>query len=355
MSLRLGLWAPTFGGWLRNIPAEEERTPATFAHLAEVITTAERVGYDLTLIPELNLNDLRGPRGPVLDAWTAAAGLAAVTSRIELLTAVRPGFHHPAQAAKKAATIDDISGGRFTLNVVSAWWESEAKQYGGIFTAHDERYARTEEWVEVVRGLWQQTPYSHEGRFYQLQDTHLEPKPQVKPLIYAGGESPAGRAAISRFADAYLTHGGTLEEVSAKIQDMRQRREEAGLEPFQRFGMAAYVIVRDTEAEAQAELERITDVRSGDAYASYQEFVTKSKLDTAVDLKDYSVSNRGLRPNLIGTPEQVAERIAAYHEAGVEVLLLQSSPQLEELQRFASQVFPLLESLRVPGVVPAGA
>jgi len=345
--IRFGYWTPIFGGWLRNVA--DEQTPADFSYLAQVARAAEDGGFELTLIPELNLNDIKGPEGPALDAWTVTAALAAVTTRLELLAAVRPGFHNPALAAKQAATIDAISGGRFTLNVVSAWWAEEARQYGGVFTEHDDRYARTTEFVDVLRGLWSQTPFTFDGDYYTLDGTHLEPKPQVRPRIYAGGESEAGRRTIASFADAYLTHGGTVEELEAKVADMTRRRAETGLPPFEAFGMAAFAVVRDTEAEARAEVERITDVQEGPAYASYQEFISKSKLDTAVDLKDYSVSNRGLRPELIGTPDQVAERFLRFAEVGVSTFLLQFSPQLPELVRFAEEVIPRvrrLEALR---------
>ncbi|MEZ3159961.1 LLM class flavin-dependent oxidoreductase [Microbacterium sp. BWT-B31] len=342
--MRFGYWTPVFGGWLRNVDIEQEQTPLTFAHLAEIARTAEAVGFDVTLIPELNLNDIRGFEGPTFDAWATTTALAAVTQRIELMVALRPSYHPPALAAKQAATIQAISGGRFTLNVVSAWWAEEARQYGVEFRAHDDRYALTAEYVEVLRGLWTETPYSHAGASFTLEGTYLEPKPETLPLIYAGGESEAGRAAISGFADAYLTHGGTVDELAAKIDDMRRRRQERGGEPFRHFGMAAYAIVRDTEEEAQAELERITDVRGGAAYASYQEFVSKSQLDTQVDLKDYSVSNRGLRPGFVGTPKQVAEKILAFEAVGVDTLLLQFSPALAELERFAEQVIPLVRA-----------
>ncbi|MGO3886918.1 MAG: LLM class flavin-dependent oxidoreductase [Mycetocola sp.] len=341
--MRFGYWTPIFGGWLRNVA--DEQTPATFEHIAEIARTAEEGGFDLTLVPELNLNDIKGATGPALDAWTIAIATAAVTSRLEIMAALRPSYHPVALAAKQIATIQDVASGRFTLNVVSAWWAEEARQYGVSFASHDDRYAYTTEYVEVLRGLWSQTPYSHTGTHFQLDGTHLEPKPSTLPLIYAGGESPAGRAAITGFADAYLTHGGTLEELEAKIADMRQRREAAGREPFQRFGMAAFAIVRDTEEEAQAELARITDVRSGDAYHSYQDFVSKSQLDTEVSLRDYSVSNRGLRPELIGTPEQVAARIREFEAVGVDTLLLQFSPMRGEVERFAEQVIPLVRGV----------
>lgn len=341
--IRFGYWTPIFGGWLRNI--EDEQTPVDFAHIAEIARVAEDGGFDLTLVPELNLNDIKGIAAPSLDAWTVTAGLAAVTRTLELLVAVRPGFHNPALAAKQAVTIDQISGGRFTLNVVSAWWAEEARQYGGVFTAHDDRYARTVEFVDVLRGLWRETPYTHTGDHYTLEGTYLEPKPLVTPRIYAGGESEAGRAAIASFADAYLTHGGTVEELAAKVADLTSRRAAAGRAPFEAFGMAGYAIVRDTEAAAQEELDRITDVRSGAAYESYQDFVSKSQLDTAVDLKDYSVSNRGLRPGFVGTPDQVAERFLQFSDVGVSTFLLQFSPQLPELAHFAEEVIPRVRRL----------
>lgn len=340
--MRFGYWTPVFGGWLRNV--DDENTPLTFAHLAEIAQAAEASGFDVTLIPELNLNDIRGLDGPTFDAWATTTALGAVTQKIELMVALRPSYHPPALAAKQAATIQAIAGGRLTLNVVSAWWAEEARQYGVEFRAHDDRYAVTSEYVEVLRGLWTETPYSHAGSSYTLDGTYLEPKPETHPLIYAGGESEAGRSAIAGFADAYLTHGGTVDELDAKISDMRRRREERGRAPFRHFGMAGYAIVRDTEEEAQAELERITDVRQGAAYTSYQDFVSKSQLDTTVDLKDYSVSNRGLRPGFVGTPEQVAEKILAFEAVGVDTLLLQFSPALEELQRFADHVIPLVKA-----------
>lgn len=341
--MRFGYWTPIFGGWLRNV--DDEETPATWEHLTLIAQTAERIGFDLTLIAELNLNDIKGQEAPSFDAWELAAAIAAVTSTQEIMTAVRPGYHLPAVAAKRAATLDEISGGRFTLNVVSAWWAEEARQYGGVFSEHDDRYRRSLEFVEVLRGLWGSTPYSFSGEYYSLEGTVLAPKPRVLPTIYAGGESEGGKAAIARFADAYVTHGGTPEELRVKIADLTERRAAVTSVPFQSFGMAAYAIVRDSEEEAQAELARITDVRGGAAYESYQDFVSKSQLDTPVDLRDYSVSNRGLRPGLVGTPDQVARRIVEFSEAGVDLLLLQFSPHLREMQRFAAEVIPRVRAL----------
>ncbi|GAA3667494.1 LLM class flavin-dependent oxidoreductase [Microbacterium marinilacus] len=338
--MRFGYWTPIFGGWLRNV--EDEGMPVDFGYAARLARFAEQNGFDVTLVPELNLNDIKGVAAPSLEAWTVATALAAVTERIEIMTAIRPGFHLPAVTAKQVATLDQLSGGRFTLNVVSAWWEQEARQYGGIFSAHDDRYARTEEFVDILRGMWERDGFDFAGDYYRLEDAHLQPKPASAPTIYAGGESPAGKAAITRFADAYLTHGGTPDELRAKIAEMTERRAAAGLAPFAHFGMAAYIIVRDTDEEAQAELDRITDVSEGPAYESYTDFISKSQLEHAPDLRDYSVSNRGLRPDFVGTPERVAERILEFQDAGVDTLLLQASPQQEELERIARDVIPLV-------------
>ncbi|SFE84765.1 FMNH2-dependent dimethyl sulfone monooxygenase [Bacillus sp. OV194] len=344
--MRFGFWLPIFGGWLRNV--EDENMPPTFDYAKRVIQSAEKWGFDTTLIAELYLNDIKGPEQDSLEAWTTAAGLAAVTEKIEIMTAVRPGFHNPAVTAKMTANIDQLSGGRFTLNVVSAWWEEEAKQYGGIFTAHDERYERTQEFLDVLKGLWTEETFNYSGKFYQFSDTKLFPKPvqRPNPILYAGGESERGKQVISSSCDAYVMHGGTVEEIAVKINDMKNRRGQTGKEPLSSFGMAAYVICRDTEEEAQAELQRITDVKESSAYAGFKDFTSKSQLEQQIQLYDYSVSNRGLRPNLIGTPEQIAERIAAYEEAGLGLLLLQFSPQLEEMERFSKQVMPLVESYR---------
>src|SRR6267154_1176952 len=139
--MRYGFWLPVFGGWLRNV--EDEQMPPTWDYVRDLTLKAEDLGYDCTLIAELNLNDIKGPESPSLDAWSTAAALAAVTEKIELMVAVRPTFHLPALLAKQAANIDRISNGRLTLNVVSSRWADEARKYGVEFDQHDDRYART--------------------------------------------------------------------------------------------------------------------------------------------------------------------------------------------------------------------
>jgi len=337
--MRYGYWLPVFGGWLRNV--DDERMEASWEYNSRLARRSEQIGYDLTLVAELNLNDIKGVEAPSLDAWSTAAALAAVTTRLELMVAVRPTFHQPALLAKQAANIDHIGGGgRLSLNVVSSWWADEAKKYGVHFEQHDDRYARTAEWLEIVERLWQKDHFTFTGKHYSVVDAVMQPKPlaQPRPVIYAGGESEAAKEMIARLCDAYVMHGDEPARVREKIADMSARRERLQLPPM-KYGLAAYTIVRQTSEEAQQELARITNVKQSAAgYENYQQWLSGTKLEQQVSLEDYSVSNRGLRSGLIGTPDQVSERIAEFEAAGVDLLLLQCSPQLEEMERFAETV-----------------
>ena len=343
--MRYGYWMPVFGGWLRNVP--DEGMEASWDYVKKLAQRSEQIGYDLTLIAELYLNDIKGIEAPSLEAWSTAAALAAVTERLELMVAVRPTFHNPAILAKQVANLDLISNGRISLNVVSSWWADEARRYGVQFDSHDDRYARTEDWLKIIAGAWSEKSFSHQGKYYRSEETVLSPKPTRRPTLYAGGESEAAKKLITQACDAYVMHGDPPERIAPKVADIKRRREETGL-PEMEFGMAAFTIVRPTEREAKEELARITNVTPGSAgYNNYQDWVSHTKLEQQVSLEDYSVSNRGLRAGLVGTPEQVAARVNEFQEAGVNLLLLQCSPQFEEMERFAAEVMPLTESLAV--------
>jgi FMNH2-dependent dimethyl sulfone monooxygenase len=334
--MRYGYWMPVFGGWLRNV--EDENMDASWDYVKRLARRSEEIGFDLSLIAELNLNDIKGVDAPSLDAWSTAAALTAVTNTLELMVAVRPTFHNPALLAKQAANIERLGGGRLSLNVVSAWWAGEARKFGVQFDEHDDRYARTSEWLEIVDRLWRENHFSFEGKYYKVEDAVLQPKPRRKPIIYAGGESERAKQVISTQCDAYVMHGDEPARIKEKIDDMKRRREATGL-PTMVYGVAGYTIVRKNELEVKREIERITDVQQSAAgYGNYQDWLTNTKLEQQVSLEDYSVSNRGLRSGLTGTPDQVAERVAEFEEAGVDLLLLQCSPQLEEMERFSEAV-----------------
>jgi dimethylsulfone monooxygenase len=337
--MRYGYWLPVFGGWLRNV--EHENMEASWDYSRRLAQRSEEIGFDLTLIAELSLNDIKGAGAPTLDAWSTAAALAAVTKRLELMVAVRPTFHNPALLAKQSANIDRIAGpGRLSLNVVSSWWGDEAKKCGLHFETHDDRYARTSEWLDVLDGIWNRDHFSFSGKYYRVEDSVMQPKPitQPRPVIYAGGESEAAKELIAAKCDAYVMHGDPPQRIREKIAGMSARRERLGL-PRMTFGVAGFFIVRDTKGEAKKELTRITDVKQSAAgYDNYQQWLAGTNLDRKVSLEDYSVTNRGLASGLVGTPEQIKERVAEFEDAGVDLLLLQCSPQFEEMERFGEMV-----------------
>ena len=338
--MKFGYWLPVFGGWLRNVP--EENMSISWDYIKELAQKSEDWGYDLSLIAELYLNDIKGEEAPSLDAWSTAAALAAVTKELEIMVAVRPTYHNPALLAKAVANLEHISNDRISLNVVASWWKAEAEKYGIEFDKHDDRYARTGEWINLISKLWKEDHVTFQGKYYQVQDNVLQPKPKKKPFLYAGGESEAAKTMISSQCDGYVMHGDSPEEIRKRIDDMKRRRDKLGLEPM-KFGVAAYSIVRDTEQQVKQELERITNVEaSSKSYKNYQQWVENTQLEKKLSLQDYSVSNRGLRAGLTGTPAKIQDRLDDFEKAGVDFFLLQASPQLEEMERFSQEIISQL-------------
>ena len=334
--MRYGYWLPVFGGWLRNV--DDERMEASWKYNSRLARRSEEIGYDLTLVAELNLSDIKASR-----RLRSTPGNRRGTRRgyaAELMVAVRPTFHQPALLAKQAANIDHIGGGGGSRSTSSLPGGKMKRRSMACISSGTTIVTRTTEWLEIVDRMWRQDHFSFSGKHYAVDDVVMQPKPisRPRPVIYAGGESEAAKQMISRLCDAYVMHGDEPARVRDKIADMSARRERLNLPPM-KYGVAAYTIVRSTESEAKQELARITNVKQSAAgYQNYQQWLAGTKLEQQVSLQDYSVSNRGLRSGLVGTPEQVANRIAEFEAAGVDLLLLQCSPQLEEMERFAETV-----------------
>ena len=342
--MKVGIWLPIFGGWLRN--RQQEMMPATFEYAKSVAQKADQLGFSTILAAELNLNDIKGEDHPVLEAWTTLSALAAVTKNIRLMAALRPGYRLPAIVAKMAANIDHISDGRFEINLVSAWWRREMEMYTGEWLDHANRYQRSSEFIQVLQGMWkeQNKTFNFHGDFYNVNEGILAPKPKQQPSIpiFGGGESNEGRDMIARFCSSYLMHGDEPEVIAENIRDMNERRQRYDGPPLQ-YGMAAYVICRDSQKEADKELRSITDVNQNAASLhSYDDFIKQSKLRTEISIEDYSVSNRGLRPQLVGTPEKILSRIKQYQDIGLNMLLIQASPMLEEIDIIGKKILPKL-------------
>jgi len=206
--------------------------------------------------------------------------------------------------------------------------------------------------------MWSEARFSYRGRHYGVEDAILEPKPAhgARPTLYAGGESEAAKELIARSCDGYLMHGDPVAKIAARIGDLTARRARAGQARARglTFGVAAYVVCRDTDAEVDRERTRITTLRPGaPGFENFAQWVDGTKLEERLKLEDYSVSNRGLRAGLVGTPDAIAERILEFERAGVDLLLLQFSPQEEEMERFARDVMPRVSALRAQETLAA--
>jgi dimethylsulfone monooxygenase len=335
--MKYAYWQPVTNSWLRHV---EDEASLSLLYVKETARMAERCGFDAVFLPDTYLYQGKNA-DQQLNFWETASAVAEATNKLHIMAAVRPSIDQPVEAAKQAVMIDQISNSRFSLAVVSFLREEEQKREAGDVAGTEEFYLQTEEFFEVLRGVWTAGSYTYDGLYYQVQHIDYLPaanKKEISPL-YAGGESDYLRQTIAETCDAYVMKGGTVQETASMVADMQIRREAAGKQPFTEFGMTAYVICRETEDEAYQEWERITGV-------DYEAYVTAEELAQKSIISDEAVAARGLRPNLVGTPVQIAQRILAYEHAGVSLLLLQFSPQLREMERFANDVIPLVEEMR---------
>jgi alkanesulfonate monooxygenase len=338
--IRFGIWALVHGS-RAALQDPDEPFDASWQRNRALIQEAESLGFHSALIAQHTVNP-NGDELGQLEAWSAAAAVAALTSRIEIIAAIKPMLYHPVVLAKLALGIEEISGGRFAINVVNAWNRIELEQAGIPFPEHDARYAYGTEWLQVVRSLMRGERVNHHGRHFQVQDYQLRPAAlfRDRPLIYVGGESEPARELVATLGDVWFINGQPPDQVAALIGDVARRpRADQAL----RFGLSAFVIARPTDEEAQAEFQRLLALAAKDAAIRA---IQKSNTDPAVVMKQTMAQTRGVGTNggtaagLVGSYETVADRIAAFHASGVELFMLQFQPFEAEMRRFAQQIMP---------------
>ena len=171
--MRLGFWPPVYGNWIMT--DSPDQGVASYEYVKETTLLAEQLGFDTLLLAEHFIHP-NGAALDLVDAWTSAAGLAALTSKIEIIAAVKPGLRAPGVIAKMANSIDHISQGRFAINLVSAWWPPEYEMLGVPALAHDDRYARAAEYIDILRGLWTRDNFSFDGEYYRIKDASIAPR-----------------------------------------------------------------------------------------------------------------------------------------------------------------------------------
>lgn len=313
----------------------------------------EAAGFDRILVPQHST-------GP--DASQVIAYAAAHTERVHFLLAHRPGFIGPAFAARQLATLENFTGGRLAVHVISGGSDEDQRR-DGDFLDHDARYRRTDEYLDVVRRTWTATePFDHEGPLYRYEKAFSEVKPLQKPHlpIYFGGASAAALSVAARHADAYALWGESLEQARELIG--RVRSEAARLGRSLRFSVSVRPILAATEGQAWDRADRILAetrrlrAQAGWARGGPQQSEGARRLLAAADRGDV-VDTRlwmaiaretGARSNssaLVGTPQQVAESLLAYYDLGATTLLIRGFDPLEDVTDYGRELIPRVRAL----------
>ncbi|WP_454817533.1 dimethylsulfone monooxygenase SfnG [Labrys neptuniae] len=347
--LKFAYWVPNVSGGL-VISNIEQRTSWDIDYNRKLAQIAENNGFDYAL------SQIRFTAGYGADNQhepvTFSQALIASTERLKVIVALLPGPWNPAVAAKQIATINNIYGGRVAVNVVSGWFRGEFTAIGEPWLDHDERYRRSEEFIRALRGIWTQENFTFRGDFYRFTDYNLKPKPiDPQPEIFQGGSSRAARDMAARVSDWYFTNGNTPAEIKKQVDDIRAKAAANGHSV--KVGVNAFAIARQTEEEAKSVLAEIIAKANPDAVHGFAHEVknagkaspegegnwAKSSFE---DLVQY---NDGFRSNLIGTPQQIAERVIALKDAGADLILLGFLHFQEEVEYFGRHIIPLVREL----------
>lgn len=333
-----------------------ERAP-DIGYIGQIARSAEQLGFTAALTPTSSWCE---------DAWVMTAGLSQVTERFKFLVAFRPGLMSPTLAAQMAATYQRISGGRLLLNVVTGGDDAEQQRFGDHL-GKAARYRRAGEFLHVVRQLWTGSPVTFSGEFIDVRGAQIVPALQW-PEIYLGGSSDGAIEVAARYADVYLTWGEPPGAVAGKLDLVRERAKLAGREL--RFGIRLHVITRDEAGDAWAQAHRLLEGLDPAAIERAQAIQRASgsegqrrmtalhggrtdALEVSPNLwAGVGLVRGGAGTALVGSHEQVADRIAEYHELGIDEFILSGYPHLEEAYQVGEGVMPLL---RARGVLPPPA
>jgi len=353
MSLNLFWFLPTHGDG-RYLGTAEGGRPVTLDYLKQIAQAADALGFGGVLLPTGRSCE---------DSWVVASALVPLTERLKFLVAVRPGLQSPSVAARMAATLDRLSGGRLLINVVTGGDPVELAG-DGLFLDHDERYRLTDEFLTIWRRLLAGETVDFVGRHLKASGAKLffPPVQAPHPPLYFGGSSPAGQQVAADQVDYYLTWGEKPADVAAKIADVRARAEAAGR--TLRFGIRLHVIVRETDDEAWRAasdlIRHVDDAKIAEAQKTFARFDSVGQQRMAAlhdstqqrDRRTLEVSPNlwagvglvrgGAGTALVGDPETVAARIQEYGDLGVDTFILSGYPHLEEAYRMAELLFPLL-------------
>ncbi|ATR84016.1 dimethyl sulfone monooxygenase SfnG [Pseudomonas sp. FFUP_PS_473] len=353
--IKFAYWVPNVSGGL-VVSKIEQRTSWDIDYNRKLAQIAENAGF------EYALSQIRFTAGYGAEyqheSVTFSHALLAATTRLKVIAAVLPGPWTPALLAKQIATIDHLTGGRVAINVVSGWFKGEFTAIGEPWLEHDERYRRSEEFITALKGIWTTDNFTQRGDFYRFHNYTLRPKPlQQHPEIFQGGSSRAARDMAARVSDWYFTNGNTVDGIKAQVDDIKAKA--AANNHTVKVGVNAFIIARDTEEEARAVLAEIIDKADPEAVNAFGDAARQAgkaspegegnwAKSSFEDLVQY---NDGFKTNLIGTPQQIAERIVALKAVGVDLVLGGFLHFQEEVEYFGRKVLPLVRELEARRLV----
>lgn len=348
-NIKFAYWVPNVSGGL-VVSKIEQRTHWDIDYNRKLAQIAENAGF------EYALSQIRFTAGYGAEyqheSVSISHALLASTEKLRVIAAILPGPWHPAVLAKQISTISHLTNGRIAVNIVSGWFRGEFTAIGEQWLEHDERYRRSEEFIDVLKGIWTQDDFTYKGDFYRFHNYSLKPKPLYqRPEIFQGGSSRAARDMASRASDWYFTNGNSVEGIKAQVDDIRAKA--AANNHQVKVGVNAFIIARDTEEEAKAVLAEIIAKADFEAVNAFGHEVKQAGAaspegdgnwakSTFEDLVQY---NDGFKTNLIGTPQQIAERIVALKAVGVDLILSGFLHFQEEVAYFGEKVLPLVREL----------
>ncbi|MCR4539155.1 LLM class flavin-dependent oxidoreductase [Pseudomonas sp. 18.1.10] len=319
-------------------------------YIAQVAKAAELAGFEGALLPT----------GP--EPWIVAAALARETRRIRFLVAFQATWTLPAYAAQQAAILQHLSHGRLDWNIITGG-NPASQRAQGDFLDHDQRYQRTGEFLDIIQGLWEHEQFSYEGQVYQLENGSLPPglRDERKPGVYFSGFSEPALDVAAKHADVYLNWAEPLDKLQPHMDRVRERAAQQGREV--RFGLRVDLFARETEEAAWRDLRRQFDavgnrgsseakafVGGSDSVGGARQTAYHQNVDRFEDLiigpnlwAGFAKAKPGPTVGLVGSHENVAERLAEYRDAGFSTFILASNPHLEEALRIGQEVLPLVQ------------
>ncbi|HJY79758.1 MAG TPA: LLM class flavin-dependent oxidoreductase [Candidatus Binatia bacterium] len=345
--MKLGIFGQNCSNGCTISHAETTFEP-TYKHSVAISQKADALGFEL-LVPVGRWRGFGGStdfNGTCMETYTWATAMATQTRNLMLFSTSHVPTMHPIVAAKQGATIDHISEGRWGLNIVCGWFTPEMEMFGVKQMDHETRYRYAGEWIRVIKRLWTEQHFDHEGEFFRIKDGYLLPKPvqQPYPVLINAGFSPTGREFSAREVDFNFISIDTLDNGKAVAKDVKRLAYEYGRE----IGMMSYglVVCRDTEKEAQHAYRYI--VEKGDWEATHvilQLLGVESGSFTEQHLTEFAehfIAGWGGYP-MVGTPEQVTEELVKLSQIGIEGMILCWLDYNEEIKYFGERVLPLLQ------------